>query len=1129
MAGIPLHSFLDHLRRLHGSADEQRSDRELLHAFIHHHDQDAFAAVLRRHAALVWGVCRRILGHQQDAEDVFQATFLILARRAGGVRWQSSVGGWLHTVAQRLAVRVRQREQLRRIRQSQAPRAPQAESSLQELAAVVDEQLRLLPEKYREPLLLHYLEGQTAEAAARQLGVCRSTFYNRLHRGREMLRVRLSRQGLPLAAPLLAATLMQDAEAAAPSLLQSAMRGAMGSVPERVAVLAAEAMPVTAMLKGKIALAMGLLLGVAAGGVAMLTPQTSVAPPQAERRGDPPKASEKSAVRRDRYGDPLPTGAVVRLGTVRFRAPGEVVSLAFAPDGKTVAVSAHNGELLLMDAENGKRKFRFTPVTDPNWGSWGTEQGIVFSPDGKQLISRGHKAVGHSLLPVVRVWDAAGKQKPKEYDIGQWLLWAGWSAEGQPLALRVEKGTLHLHELAAGRSRPFTCQEPQKNPVGAVSVSPRLACAAAGHALALADNNNVIHVWDIATGRERCTLQVPGDFVFSLTFSPDGRRLVCGTQKTVQMWDATTGKLLYTVPRTVNYLAPVFSPDGKTLAIGDTWSAVCFWDAETGREKSRTEGKSYFAPEVAFSPDGKYLATTDRHSSVVHFWDTATGRRKAEPEGHTNRPWGIAFTPDGRRVVSGGTMGGDFRLWDASTGEPLHRISHSGMTRSCAFSPDGRSLFASWSYGGLAFYDVASGDRRHVIEIEDPERPDTYQSIIRTILSRDGKTLTAFSYYYNKKQAGPRYQDTLITGWDASTHKQLFRRRRPGMEAWFALSPDSRILAVPHPARQRELGAGKGPMRLENVATGEQLLTFPVLKGQTWPLAFSPDGRLLASNNFDGSRSDKEGQSRNRMHLWETATAAEVLSLPGCDANHLVAFSPDCRLLALTAPGQEILVWDLRLGRERRRFQGFDADVTYLAFSPDGRRLVSGLTDSTLLIWDVEDTKNPPVQIGSADAAKVWNDLAGRDAARAFRARGLLAAAPEEALALLKKHLHPVKPADPQRLSRLLADLDSDEFAVREKAQAELEQLRELAEPALRKALANKPTLEVRRRALAVLDQLREPITRPESLRTRRAVAVLEDIGTAAARRLLEDLAKGAPEARLTREAKAALQRLGPQ
>jgi hypothetical protein len=167
---------------------------------------------------------------------------------------------------------------------------------------------------------------------------------------------------------------------------------------------------------------------------------------------------------------------------------------------------------------------------------------------------------------------------------------------------------------------------------------------------------------------------------------------------------------------------------------------------------------------------------------------------------------------------------------------------------------------------------------------------------------------------------------------------------------------------------------------------------------------------------------------------------------------------------------KEILIWDLTQDKEQRRFHGFDSWVRSLAFSPDGRRLISGLNDSTLLVWDVN---MPPAasgdELGAEGAAKAWADLATADASPAFRARKKLASAPDDAIDLLRKHLHPAQPADPRCLRRLLAELESEQFAMREKAQKELETLGELAEPALRQTLAKKPTLEVRRRVQAVL------------------------------------------------------------
>jgi WD40 repeat protein len=318
-------------------------------------------------------------------------------------------------------------------------------------------------------------------------------------------------------------------------------------------------------------------------------------------------------------------------------------------------------------------------------------------------------------------------------------------------------------------------------------------------------------------------------------------------------------------------------------------------------------------------------------------------------------------------------------------------------------------------------------------------------------------------------------------------------------------------------------------MRIENLATGRLLLTFPELEGQTWPLAFSPDGRVLASIGSN-SRLRKEGdpgKKESSVLLWELATASEILHLPRADQSR-VAFSPNGRLLAVTAPPKDIVVWDLAQSRELRRFKGFDAEVTWLAFAPDGRRLISGQADSTLLIWDVEPPAAPAADQVTAEAvAKAWDDLGSREAARAFRARWALVTAPDLALPLLQKHVKPVQPADPQRLQKLIDDLDSQQFPVRSAANSEIEKLGELAADALQQAVTKKSSLELSRRAQALLDKLRGPVTRPEVLRAIRAAAVLEDIASPEARKMLDQLAQGAPETRLTLEAQAAVKRLG--
>jgi hypothetical protein len=206
-------------------------------------------------------------------------------------------------------------------------------------------------------------------------------------------------------------------------------------------------------------------------------------------------------------------------------------------------------------------------------------------------------------------------------------------------------------------------------------------------------------------------------------------------------------------------------------------------------------------------------------------------------------------------------------------------------------------------------------------------------------------------------------------------------------------------------------------------------------------------------------------------------------------------------------------------------FGGHPGGVRALAFTLDGRRLVSSSDDTTALVWDLtggakEETLTRP------QLEALWADLASEDAARAYRAVWSLAAAPRQSVPFLELRLRPVPRLDPSKVTRLLADLDSDRFAVRQQAAAELERLEAAAEPALRRALEGRPSLETRRRLERLLARLET--WSPERLRTLRAVEALERAGTPEARRLLNALAEGAAGAWLTREAAAARDRLTP-
>jgi hypothetical protein len=270
------------------------------------------------------------------------------------------------------------------------------------------------------------------------------------------------------------------------------------------------------------------------------------------------------------------------------------------------------------------------------------------------------------------------------------------------------------------------------------------------------------------------------------------------------------------------------------------------------------------------------------------------------------------------------------------------------------------------------------------------------------------------------------------------------------------------------------------------------------------------------------------------VNIWEAVTGKEAAIVAIGQASHL-ALTPDNRHL-VAADGKRLRVWDLATGKEQSRWAlpegvtglwGREA-VTRLLLSPDGRRAFTALGDGTALVWDLmpairggEAFANIP---GEKELAAWWTDLAGDDAKRAYTAIWRLSEAPETAVAFLRRRLKPATDADLIEIRRHIADLDSDTFSVREKAFKQLAMLGDAAEPALRRTLENKPSVEVRRSVQLLLEKLGGQPPSGEALRTLRALEVLEHTG-ATGRRLLRELAAGAEEARLTREADAALTR----
>jgi len=299
------------------------------------------------------------------------------------------------------------------------------------------------------------------------------------------------------------------------------------------------------------------------------------------------------------------------------------------------------------------------------------------------------------------------------------------------------------------------------------------------------------------------------------------------------------------------------------------------------------------------------------------------------------------------------------------------------------------------------------------------------------------------------------------------------------------------------------------------------------------PVAISHDGAYAAQLEFKVIKGNFQRTENIGVQVWELATLLPVARLETGLMAHL-AFTPDGRRL-ITAGPETLQLWDIGSAKvltQRKapaRFRGSygDSFVSSLALTADGHTVATGLVDSTILLWDLSaPASNGPAAPMKADQlAAYWSDLAGGNAGRAFATIARLADMPEQVVEFMRDRLHPVSAPSSEELARLIADLDSPQFARRESATKQLSELGELADAALRKALSKTPPLEARRRIEALLAQPSMART-PEARRNLRAVRVLEGIGTPKAQELLKSLATGAPEARLTQEAKASLDRL---
>jgi WD40 repeat protein len=825
------------------------------------------------------------------------------------------------------------------------------------------------------------------------------------------------------------------------------------------------------------------------------------------------------SVRGEPPGDALPAGAALRLGTTQLRHASDITSVALSPDGKVVAAADRDGTVCLWEVAFGLKLWELPR---------GTAHVVSFAPDGKALATGGHD---------IRLWEASSGKEVRRMDYqtpaAGGVMGLAFSPGGKTLAVAAGAqglgqgdAAVRLWDVESGRQvREFNGA---KNGAYAVAFSPDgKMLAAGGGDRGTAPGDTAIRLWEVETGKEVRQLVGQKGWVHSVAFSADGKTLASACPYEVRLWDVATGKGRRRLEGASTAVA--FSPAAADLLA--TAHPLAVHDLLPAVGTAPMEGNTGEVNCVAFARDGKVVVTGGADGRV-RLWNAATGKEIVKQQrGHERAVRSVAFSPDGTVVASASGADQTVRLWGAASGAQLRKIALGCTTpphwcgrsdaASLAFSPDGRAVM-TWSCDGVVhLWELATGRGR--------EFPVGERWVSAVALCADGKML-ASAHPDGGRQIG-------VTLWDVATGKET-RALHPfdngaGHDSHvgaLAFSPDGKLLALglgsARPPDPRRKSQQEDTVALWDAATGQRVRTFRTADQPPASLAFSSDGRLLVAAATGSAP----------LQVWDVATGKEVRKFAAAagnrpwNATEPFALSPDAKLLAAAAQDGVIVLWEVVTGKEVRRLRGHTRPVTCLAFSPDGNALVSGSEDTTVLLWPLGGESSAgqkaPKEPGPGNLEPFWNGLGDEDAGFAHGALGILTAAGDKAVALLRERLRPARALDPRQIPRLIADLGNADADRREAAAAELKRFGARAEPALYAALRDRPALEVRRRLELTIEAISEHPIAAEELRAVRAVQALERIGSPAAEEVLQTLAKGAADADATRDARAALARL---
>ncbi|MEU5633162.1 nSTAND1 domain-containing NTPase [Streptomyces rishiriensis] len=578
-----------------------------------------------------------------------------------------------------------------------------------------------------------------------------------------------------------------------------------------------------------------------------------------------------------------------RLGGHR----GPVNSVAFAPDGRTLATASSDGTVTLRRLADRRTTATFTMA--------GQVRSVAFSPDGRTL------AAGSTNAPV-RLWGVADHRTRAVFPQSTAGARAvAFDPRGRTLALAAGDGTVQVWDT--GRMRRV---ESFTGHVGQVDA---LAYAPDGRTLASAGADRTVRLWDTVRDRPGGVLHGHTDEVYGVAFAPDGRSLASGgADRTVRLWDLArrrTTSVLTGHSDDVNAVA--YTPDGATVVSAGGDGTTRLWDVHSGMPTLTLTGHTDYTMGVAVNADGTMLATAGFDQTVV-LWDLGGPVLTARPY---TEIWQSAYSPDGTLLATADTDH-TVRLWDVARHRPVATLrGHRSAVFSVAFAPDGRTLASAGSDGTVRLWDVAA------------------HRLLRTLTGHHGDV---FSVAFSPDGAllASAGADRTVRLWDMAARRPLATLTgHTDFVNDVAFSPDGRTLA----------SAGDDlTVRLWDVASREPLATLGGHTGAVRAVAFSPDGRALASSGNDGT-----------VRLWDVGRRRPTAVLGGHTGSvRGIAFSPDGRLLAGSGSDRTVRVWDVAGRRPWATLTGHTNAVWGTVFSPDGRTIASSSNDGTVRLWNLD-------------------------------------------------------------------------------------------------------------------------------------------------------------------------------